>query len=965
MLKILHNKWREERLEFLEAGEFEDFKTSLEKRMSARQARAKSAKKRKYRFPEEVELLKPDISKKSTMIAFDIDCIYGNRENKTLLQMACSMLNRACYVEILLKYGADANKINSQTGKAPIHLAILYSDYDTVKLLTEYEDTKIHLLDNEGKTSFQLAAKQKRKDFIELLQKRQVRDIDQGKRKFWKNECILPRYEEEYLWGTGRRQLEYGRSLAALLFQNKYEEFASKANSSNVRNVDKDLELTYLQFACNYGRIKFVQLLLDLNVDPNEKTEYLEQKPVTLAAQSGYPDIVRLLMNTGIISYEPDFGRSILQSTLLGFYNEVRSKCVHQTENSNNQNQARQDYPECVKLILNNVPDGQLNVNLKDSKGNTALFYAVVLDRRDIILQLLERGAYIGVQASFRSTTPLIKLIQPSTLEYLLDCSTTIDRLDEIEFRLRCSTLTFDYTLLAYERKYLNREQINETKLLVAMSKVPELRPLLKHPFFLIYLDLKWHVMMKQFYYINLIFFCLFVFLLSLYIFGVDYAGLGSKSISCTYTDKLWSVVLLGNLFMLCREIIQFLLYEKTAKFSYFKNIQNLIEIILIVTMFFILFDETESYPLKVYLEATAIFASYTELTMLIMSDSRRTIAIEMLRKVSWSSFKLLLFYFLIIEAFALSFYIILKNSNSNSDSSINSDFNSTSASHSISNSTSDSNNNVFNNPFQATFKTLLMSTGEYELSGILNNDPYGINHLVFLLFVFLIPVVLFNLLNAIAVSDIQAIKNDAEMISIIAQVKRIAHIEKGISKFFSLLGRLIDYYNVLVRRQSRTKQQNSILEMQYYFTNYFSILYEYNRIFYRNCESKARAQRVTGKFVDAYSGVSFIYSGKKELRVPRLENLKLPISSFTQQSIQEKLSARTTKKERVDPDDTTATIASETSTLQEICENLKTLKNELEETNKKYELISRGILALSTEIRQKHQPTSSKEIGN
>lgn len=53
-----------------------------------------------------------------------------------------------------------------------------------------------------------------------------------------------------------------------------------------------------------------------------------------------------------------------------------------------------------------------------------------------------------------------------------------------------------------------------------------------------------------------------------------------------------------------------------------------------------------------------------------------------------------------------------------------------------------------------AIIKTLVMLTGEFEFGNLEIHEAS--NYIIFVLFVFLITIVLFNLLNALAVSDTQ-----------------------------------------------------------------------------------------------------------------------------------------------------------------------------------------------------------------
>jgi hypothetical protein len=67
------------------------------------------------------------------------------------------------------------------------------------------------------------------------------------------------------------------------------------------------------------------------------------------------------------------------------------------------------------------------------------------------------------------------------------------------------------------------------------------------------------------------------------------------------------------------------------------------------------------------------------------------------------------------------------------------------------------------------------MMIGEFDASDMSFDDG---SYFVFLFFVFMMTLVLMNLLNGLAVSDTQAIKNDAELVAYKSKVKLVYHFE-------------------------------------------------------------------------------------------------------------------------------------------------------------------------------------------
>lgn len=72
----------------------------------------------------------------------------------------------------------------------------------------------------------------------------------------------------------------------------------------------------------------------------------------------------------------------------------------------------------------------------------------------------------------------------------------------------------------------------------------------------------------------------------------------------------------------------------------------------------------------------------------------------------------------------------------------------------------------------------VVMLTGEFDASDIkFNKNVYS--YAIFLIFVFMISTVLFNLLNGLAVSDTQQIKSEAELMNFIYRAELMSRYEK------------------------------------------------------------------------------------------------------------------------------------------------------------------------------------------
>merc|ERR1712241_1670268 len=125
--------------------------------------------------------------------------------------------------------------------------------------------------------------------------------------------------------------------------------------------------------------------------------------------------------------------------------------------------------------------------------------------------------------------------------------------------------------------------------------------------------------------------------------------------------------------------------------------------------------------------------------------------------------FLFLTWYFLFIIAFGLGFYILLHKDVAESGQENEEDY------------------KFFDSVWLSLVKTATMLAGELEFSDIpinLDSNLAPLAYIFFLSFVFLIVIVLFNLLNGLAVSDTGIIRDKAEIFSYRSQVETISTFE-------------------------------------------------------------------------------------------------------------------------------------------------------------------------------------------
>lgn len=537
---------------------------------------------------------------------------------------------------------------------------------------------------------------------------------------------------------------------------------------------------SFLQYACNAGMTDVARTLLENGADPNATSASRPNLlPSILAAAGGYDRIVELLLkypNTRLFAYRNGLlgsGETVLHAVL--------KNAKWEPHNS--------DRRRCFDLLVAQDTD-RLDVNAGDRNGDTALHLAAISGEEHYVLSLLRKGVYVGGRNVF-GDLPLANIASTTLERFLDECVNSNDefpRDDKFEITFNYSFLVPPPPPISSDQNHLdatsdqessmifdNRDHVNpepESNPLLYISKSPDLRPLLKHPIFTSFLSLKWFTI-RPFFILNVSFYAVFVFLLTVYIlFIYDYpvvltenttnsnvveetvtkgdVTMISEKRSGAIETLVWWILSVLFVILLLRELFQFIMWPK----HYLLNFENYLEAALILVSALVLFGGFDNADVvRPHLSALAILLSWAELVLLIGKHPRLSTNIEMLMTVSKNFLQFLAWYSLLILAFALSFYTLFRSSQED--------------------------NNFFLHPGSSFFKTVIMVTGEFDASDI----PFVLfpvtSHAVFVLFVFLVAIVLFNLLNGLAVSDTQVIKDDAKLVGYVSRVKLVSYTER------------------------------------------------------------------------------------------------------------------------------------------------------------------------------------------
>lgn len=565
---------------------------------------------------------------------------------------------------------------------------------------------------------------------------------------------------------SNQQCVDFNRLMVSLLNENETE-FLQGLNYMAENKPDELPELfraidnnaTLMILACKQGLASAVERMLRLGADINYSVDTpLEPlNPIKSACIFGNWRVLEILLK----SPKLDLSKSgaLLSIIVKNIGERVTHKC---------------NYEKCFQILLNHP---NIDINQKDLYDCSALHYAVKFNNSRAILELLQRGAYIGVKNKFDRLT--ISSINPKVLEKHFDnCITTnAFRPGDDNFAIE-----FDYTnLVPIETRKSVQKSTDECKKsmdicpdemvpIEYMSESNELRHLIRHPLIASFLFLKWN-RFAFFFYVNFLLCSLFAVSTVSYIL-VCYNE-EPNSVELKYILRCVTTVL--TIYIAVREISQFIFAPRV----YIKSSENVLECILVVLVVLILFDICAD-DLRRTVAATAILLISIEIFLLAGSLPFWSFSTHyvMLKTVTWSFLRGLSLYAIILIAFSLSFFTLLRE---HKQSDTRNPYDSTKSDKDNADDDDDDGKlNKFDNLGLSIVKTLVMSTGEFDAASI-NFEMNTCSYLVFIAFLFIISTVLLNLLNGLAVNDTQAIKSHAELTNYIRQCQVLSRYEKAL----------------------------------------------------------------------------------------------------------------------------------------------------------------------------------------
>lgn len=489
------------------------------------------------------------------------------------------------------------------------------------------------------------------------------------------------------------------------------------SNRDNQRNAKQEQYLPLLHESIKRGKQRPFEALLKTEIDINKCPPGVVTPPIELAVIWGNWRALEQLLQHKELKISP---RASLLNAVISRLEEppLDDFCDHQI---------------CFELLL---ASDQVNINEADASGQVPLYYAAKYRNEHAMRTLLRHGAYIGSKSVFQELP--IQDVSPELLEQHFDsCITTNpqkagDPSFEIIInfknlmRQQKPSVGGQQTALGMQQQQQQQLQDEMTPIAyIADSK--ELRHLLQHPLISSFLFLKWH-RLSVIFYLN---FLLYTFFTVSIIAHTLLKFHESENHALTALFGLFSWI--GIVYLIIRESIQFAM----SPLLYFWSVTNLMEIILIILSIFNCIESNYDKETQRVLAVFTILFVSVEFCLLVGSLPVLSISTHMLmlRAVSSSFIKSFAFYSILVLTFSLCFYILFGKQDEKSQQA-------------------DGHFNTFSVPIEALIKTIVMLTGEFD-AGDIKFDSAS-TYVIFLLFVFFITIVLFNLLNGLAVSDTQ-----------------------------------------------------------------------------------------------------------------------------------------------------------------------------------------------------------------
>ncbi|KFB46741.1 AGAP013463-PA-like protein [Anopheles sinensis] len=548
--------------------------------------------------------------------------------------------------------------------------------------------------------------------------------------------------------------------------------FEQEASKGDITSAEVE---SLLWLAIQLGRLNVVQKLVDYGTNNRQ------------SAADGQTDH-RLEMLSNSLSVCCKYGNVPILQWLLKEIPEEQSDWINKNpllcsltiQINGNVDKVHCSFFKCMEELLK---DPRVRVNETDSQRFTALHYAVKYGLEHVQELLLEKGAYLGGEDLFGRA--LICDINPFLLRRHLNRCVTDNGTspDDQDYNIKLNFQNFQSPTRDDEMLPIVRSPTRDDEMLpiVRLAQLPDGRQLLKHPVIASIVLIKW-LRISVFFYLNLLICCMFFF--SFTAFMVFFYSDKPSNVNKWYS---LGPAIVGLAYITLREVAQFALNAR----QYFKSLENYIELMLVVSSVtaLTLHFTTGNENIRKSAEIFAIMLSAVEFTVLLATIPRLSFCTHMvmLKTVARNFIQCLALYSAILIGFGISFYTLFRGSSGNASGGEPKNATSPSVAPNNASTTEELNKfKEFNMISLALLKTTVMMTGELEAGDLRLDQSWGY-YALFSIFLFFVPIVLYNLLNGLAVYDAMAIQTESELIAIRQKVFVINQCEASLKGFNGL----------------------------------------------------------------------------------------------------------------------------------------------------------------------------------
>ncbi|KAJ3659660.1 hypothetical protein Zmor_011337 [Zophobas morio] len=563
---------------------------------------------------------------------------------------------------------------------------------------------------------------EKNKDILEKLKKLVFKFLEQNVCHHLlekKTKIILQNLQEENKNLPSQTQEQHKSEeanklqLFAWIGKERTQEFLGFREIRNFINCDNG-EYTLLQFACKKSERMHpvVKFLIDNGVNINNVTEIYKITPLELAAKN---------------NHEKSF-QIILKNKNLNITQEIFNNFVRWRSS-----------PMKLKIFEMFLESDKLDPCFTyETTGNTPLHYATRFCHKDAMRKLLKRSPQTLFVENKNGKT-VLDIIDIQEVEKYFDSCLVSDR-------YATDFSSTDYKMLFRFKSLVtinNNGEYDEESVVAKVVERNHLEQLLTHPLLHTFIILKWSRTVWYYWMILLLQGFLFI-ALSVCIYRLS---------DCSPAEFKWLIFLTFiNLFLKLAVVLK-------PRFWALDNLRmptlyECGEVLLMLTLFVSFFSA--EWRAFAFIEMSLLF--------LLTVGYHPKIAkwTVMLKRVFKSFTVLMVFFSIIIIAFAAAFHTLFKNTN----------------------------HDFFDSIGKSIFLIYVMISGEFNIENVKFGRAHIGGYILFFIFAIFVALVIVNFWTGVAVTDIETIQKDAEInafknvITFMMFVQRNIYVNKSIRKF-------------------------------------------------------------------------------------------------------------------------------------------------------------------------------------